>query len=129
MSKLTINVRSHMIKDQQIQIVDVGGFLDAHTVPQLENTLNDFFKIEQYWIILNMVNLQYISSAGLGLLVVVKDEIENKKGTFFIVNLSTGVYKVFDISGCTKIFKILQKENDALNEIEKVKFKERNNKK
>ena len=128
MSKLAINVRSHTIKDQEIQIVNVGGFLDAHTVPQLENILNAFFKIKQYRIILNMMNLQYISSAGLGLLVVAKDEIEKEKGAFFIVNLSTGVYKVFDISGCTKIFKILQKENDALNEIEKAKFKERNNK-
>jgi anti-sigma B factor antagonist len=117
-----------MIKDQEVQIVNVGGFLDAHTVPQLENVLNDFFKIEQYRIILNMVDLQYISSAGLGLLVVAKDEIEKKKGCFFIVNLSTGVYKVFDISGCTKIFQILQKENDALNKIEKIKFEEEDNK-
>ena len=128
MNKLTINVRSHMVKDQEIQIVDIGGFLDAHTVPQLENTLNAFFKVERYRIILNMVDLQYISSAGLGLLVVAKDEIEKKKGIFFIVNLSAGVYKVFDISGCTKIFQIFQKENDALNKIEKFKFEEKNNK-
>ncbi len=128
MSKLTINVRSHMVKDQEVQVVNVGGFLDAHTVPQLENTLNAFFKIEQYRIILNMVDLQYISSAGLGLLVVAKDEIEKKKGCFFIVNLSTGVYKVFDISGCTKIFQIFEKESDALNKIEKFKFEEEDDK-
>ncbi|MCK5533489.1 anti-sigma factor antagonist [bacterium] len=121
MSKLKINVRSHKIDNCEVQIVDVGGFLDAHTVPQLESTLNAFFKIEQYQIILNMVDLQYISSAGLGLLVVAKDEIENNKGSFFIVNLSPGVHKVFDISGCTKIFQILQQEYDALNEFEKNK--------
>lgn len=120
MSKLKVNVRSYKVNNTEIQIVDLGGFLDAHTVPQLENTLNSLFKIGQYKIILNMLELQYISSAGLGLLVGVIDEIKNNKGNIFVVNLAPNVYRVFDILGFTKIFQIFCGETEALEKFKEV---------
>ncbi len=120
MNKLKMNIRLHKLNEIEIQIIDLGGFLDAHTVPQLENTLNSLFEAGQYQLILNMLELQYISSAGLGLLLGVVDEMKNNEGNLFIVNLSSNVYKVFDILGFTKVFQIFSEEIEAIN-----KFKEK----
>lgn len=91
----------------------LSGFLDAHTVPVFEDAIQGLLKENIYNIIVNMQNLDYISSAGLGVFMGFIEEIREQGGDIKLSNLSSKVYKVFDLLGFPALFEIFDDENSA----------------
>ena len=94
-------------------VVYLHGFLDAHTAPRFEETLQDLIKEDRIKIIVNMTELDYISSAGLGVFMGFIEEIREKGGDIKLSNLSNKVYKVFDLLGFPALYDICEDESQA----------------
>lgn len=95
-------------------VIYPNGFINAHTVNQFEDILQNLVKEKQYRLILNGQDLQYISSAGLGALMGVIEEIRNNDGDIHLCNLSESVFNVFDILGFTELYEIFEEEAPAI---------------
>jgi anti-anti-sigma factor len=63
-----------------VTILRLRGFLDAHTAPQFEHAIQELITEKRYNIIISMAELNYISSAGLGVFMGFIEEIREKKG-------------------------------------------------
>lgn len=94
-------------------VVYLHGFLDAHTAPRFEEALVKLIHENRYKIIVNMRSLDYISSAGLGVFMGFIEEIRDKGGDIKLSNLSTKVYKVFDLLGFPALYDICEEEGQA----------------
>jgi anti-sigma B factor antagonist len=99
-----------------VTVVDVEGVLDINTVSDFENLLQELFKKRQFKIVLNMKQLTYISSAGFGVLMSIIKDVRKNKGDIKIVNVSSDIYKVFDLLELPGLFHILKTEQDAVGE-------------
>lgn len=97
-----------------ISVLYPAGFLDAHTVPQFESALNELVENRRYKIVVNFKDLDYISSAGLGVFMGFIEEVRNNGGDIKLCNLSERVYKVFDLLGFPALFEIYNQESEAL---------------
>jgi anti-sigma B factor antagonist len=62
----------------------------------------------------NFEKLQYISSAGLRILLAAAKQLKAADGELRICDLNEVVKEVFDISGFSTIFKIFENETEAL---------------
>ncbi|NOX89970.1 MAG: STAS domain-containing protein [Calditrichaeota bacterium] len=102
----------HVAKDD-VSILYLSGFLDAHTVPQFENALEEVIKKKRYKIVVNFKDLDYISSAGLGVFMGFIEEVRANGGDIKLSNLSKRVYKVFDLLGFPALFEIYDDEQEA----------------
>jgi len=60
-----------------------------------------------------MADLNYISSAGLGVFMGFIEEIREKKGDIKLSNMSDKVFKVFDLLGFPALYQIFKDESDA----------------
>ena len=98
---------------KEISILRLKGFLDAHTAPQFEQAIQDLIEESRYKIIISMSNLNYISSAGLGVFMGFIEEIRNKKGDIKLCSMSDKVYKVFDLLGFPALYQIFKEEDEA----------------
>lgn len=98
----------------QVDILYLKGFLDAHTAPQLENKLESLVNSGLCQIVVNFKELDYISSAGLGVFMVFIEEIRSKDGDIKLVRMQPKVYTVFDLLGFPMLFEILESEDDAV---------------
>lgn len=87
-----------------VAVVSVKGFIDAHTAPDFEKVLVDLTEKGYFKIVIDFGDLQYISSAGLGVLMGQIEYIRENKGDIKLVNLSKKVYKVFDLLGFTTLY-------------------------
>jgi len=96
-----------------VTALHLSGFLDAHTVPLFEDAIQGLIKDNIYNIIVNMQNLDYISSAGLGVFMGFIEEIRDQGGDIKLSNLSSKVYKVFDLLGFPALFEIFDNEDGA----------------
>jgi anti-anti-sigma factor len=66
-------------------------------------------------IILELSELSYIGSAGLGAFVTLKHAIEARKGRIVVVGLNPLVYDLFETAGFTKFFTVLPTLQEAVN--------------
>ena len=91
------------LKDKELKI-DLVGRLDTTTAPELEELLKtELEKVES--LIFDLRELEYISSAGLRVLLSAQKAMVDK-GSMKVLNVSDVVMEVFDITGFTDILTI-----------------------
>lgn len=84
--------------------INLVGRLDTTTAPELENELKTSLENIKS-LVLDLVDLDYISSAGLRVLLSAQ-KIMNAKGTMVIKNAKSEIMEVFEITGFTDILTI-----------------------
>ncbi len=97
-----------------VQVVDVNGFVDAHTYSQLAEVLNNLIAEGNYNLILDLKDLEYISSAGFTVLLATARKVREKGGDLRLVNLPLRIRKIADVLGCSSIIKIFEDQKEAL---------------
>lgn len=97
-----------------VQVLDLNGELDAHTASELEAAIQKCRSEEQHAIVVNGENLQYISSAGLGVFMAYIEDIREAGGDIKIAALQPKVYNVFDLLGFPMLFDIVPSEDEAV---------------
>ncbi|MBF0120274.1 MAG: STAS domain-containing protein [Desulfobacterales bacterium] len=102
-------------KDKKAVIFTVKGRVDAITSPELEKKLVAEIGGDEKNFIINMRGLDYISSAGLRVILFIAKKIKSKQGDILLVGLQGSVKEVFEISGFLSIFKVFDTEEAALN--------------
>ncbi len=114
---------STTIKDKgNVSIIYLNGYLDAHTAPQLETNFSELIDRDKYNIVVNFTDLNYISSAGLGVFMAYIEKIRENEGDIKLSSMSDKVYNIFDLLGFPLLYEIFKSEDEAIS-----KFKETGN--
>ncbi|MFZ1083170.1 MAG: STAS domain-containing protein [Candidatus Kryptoniota bacterium] len=95
-------------------VMELQGFLDAHTAPDLEKTFSELIGKGKYNIVVNFNLLNYISSAGLGVFMAYIDEVRSNHGDIKLANMQQKVYNVFDLLGFPYLYEIYKDQDEAL---------------
>jgi anti-anti-sigma factor len=85
--------------------IALEGRLDTTTAPQLQTELIPAFDTVKY-IELDFKNLDYVSSAGLRVLLVGQKTAKAKNGKMVIINASSEIKEVFEMTGFSGILNI-----------------------
>jgi len=100
-------------KQGKALILSVSGRLDAVTSPLFEDRLVRLIEGEEGNIILDLGQLDYLSSAGLRAILSVAKKIPRSE-QMIVCNLSGMIREVFSISGFDGIFPIADSIEEAL---------------
>ena len=113
MSEINLSIQPLQNKDEIFQLI-LEGTLDTHTVPEFQDTLNQYIEEGKTKIILNCEQLRFISSAGLGSLVGALEKIEeiDDEGFILIFGLSEEISDVFEMMGFSELFDIYDSFED-----------------
>lgn len=84
----------------------VDGRLDTMTSPELEKGLAPYFAEQGIELTLDCKDMEYISSAGLRIVLMAHKSIAAKGGRFILSNLNKEVRSVFDMTGFSRILTI-----------------------
>jgi anti-sigma B factor antagonist len=101
-------------KSNDIQIITLGGRMDAYSSNDVERQLNSLIEANQVKIILNLTGLEYISSSGLRVLLAALKKSRKASGDIRLAGMRPYVKEVFDIAGFTQLFKIFDQEEAAI---------------
>ena len=80
-----------------ISIIKVGGYIDTTTSSELERALDGLLKSGIYRIIIDLQNVDYISSAGWGIFISEIKGIREREGDLKLANMIPDVYEVFEL--------------------------------
>lgn len=91
--------------DNQV-MVTLEGRLDTVTSSEFEKNLTPYFSMQGIELTLDCASMEYISSAGLRVVLMTHKNITAKGGRFIIRNLNNEVRSVFDMTGFSRILTI-----------------------
>ena len=104
-------------KKDDILILRLKGRLDAISSPQAEKQVmtsideGTFIKV-----LMNFEEIDYLSSAGMRLLLTTTKKMKTKNGKFVIVSISDGVMEVIKMAGFDHILNVRKTEKEGLAE-------------
>jgi len=101
-------------ENKDIAIITARGFIDTTTAPELEKKLEEQLALNKYRIIVNLENIDYVSSAGWGVFVSEIREIRENNGDLVLVNMSPDVYDVYELMEFSSILKAFDNLEDAV---------------
>lgn len=94
-------------------IVSLEGRVDTTNANEFENSMLQVLANGYTKIVLDCSGLDYISSSGLRVFLIVQKKINAAKGQFRLCGLQPGIVEIFDISGFTSIFSIFPNKEVA----------------
>ena len=97
-----------------VSVMDFTGNLDTNTSPAAESVVNQLLEGGSEKIIFNFMDLNYISSSGLRILLSTAKKMKTSGGKMMVCNLNDTVQEVFDISGFAAILDLASNEEEAL---------------
>ena len=97
---MTIEIK----KNAEATIIEIVGRLDTITAPELEKTINEDIGDAKN-IILDVKGMEYISSAGLRVLLGAQKKMQ-KIGSMRVTNVCEEVMEVFEMTGFADILTI-----------------------
>ncbi len=90
-------------KEDKKLTIKLDGKLDTNTSPELDSKMNELEGMEE--VIIDMKELDYISSAGLRVLLSMQ-KVMNKQGKMTIINVCDNVMDIFEVTGFSDILDI-----------------------
>jgi anti-sigma B factor antagonist len=102
----------------QISVIKVGGFIDTTTSSEVERALNSLLKQNRYNIIIDLGNVDYISSAGWGIFISEIKSIREQSGDLKLVRMIPDVYEIFELLEFHHILDVYDSVEEAVDKFE-----------
>jgi anti-anti-sigma factor len=113
----SINFSREQIGD--IEICRISGKLDANTASEVEKNLQDAINSGNKKLVLDLQGLDYLSSAGIRVLLQAYKRMESSKGEMVLTSLNEKVLEIFAIAGLDHFFVLTDNEEEAINKMNK----------
>jgi stage II sporulation protein AA (anti-sigma F factor antagonist) len=100
---------------KDVLCIRLSGELDHHTAEELREKSSKLIESENIkHIILNLEELGFMDSSGLGVILGRYKQIKQKHGEMVVCAISPAVNRLFEMSGLFKIIRLEPSEENAL---------------
>ncbi len=105
--------------NNNIAVIKVGGYIDTTTSAELEHALDSLLKAGMNRIIIDLGNVDYISSAGWGIFISEIKGIRERGGDLKLVRMIPDVYEVFELLEFHYILKAFDTLEEAVRDFDR----------
>jgi anti-anti-sigma factor len=98
----------------EVQVIAIGGHVDAHTAPRLEEAIGACLDGGISRVVLDLFALSYISSAGLGVLTGTLGTFRERGGDLKLARTPEKVFRVLDLLGFTQLLELFDTPEEAI---------------
>lgn len=98
---MTINIKN----EGNAIVIVLGGRLDTTTAPELEQKFNSIFDSTKE-IVFDFKELEYISSAGLRVMLLAQKQANKENTKMKIINVCDEINEIFEMTGFSDILTI-----------------------
>lgn len=103
---MSIKINSMLDKSNDFWNVYLKGEIDISTADELKRSLHKLVDEKNIDIRLNLEDLDYIDSTGLGVIIGILKRLRIENKEVYIEKPKNNVRKIFNITGLDKIFKL-----------------------
>jgi anti-sigma B factor antagonist len=105
------------IKGNSLVLRISGDLIGEDNGTQLISVVNDAVSHRVSTCIIDISDLRYINSSGIGVLITILTKFRNKGGEVYLMNPSESVSKLLVITKLNAIFQIIKSESEVLKKV------------
>ncbi|MBR0518367.1 STAS domain-containing protein [bacterium] len=109
-----MDIKVDVKEGEGCNILNVCGDVDVYTSPKVKESINALIEKEIYNIVVNLEDVRYVDSTGLGVLIGALKKVKEHNGNIVLVCTNPQIKKIFQITGLVKIFSIFANSEDAI---------------
>ena len=100
---------------KRCELIKVSGRVDSFTAPKLGDTLNEITQTGKYKLVLDMSEVEYVSSAGLRVMIDVQKICKQfNKGEVVLVSVPKRIFETLELAGFVPLFKFYDDVTEAV---------------
>ena len=107
-----VNIKEDVKGD--VFILRMSGRLDAISSPLTESKVFEYINNGQYKLLFDFGGIDYLSSAGMRMLLSVTKKLKSMSGKLVLFALAPNVFDILKMSGFDHVLEIVQTEEDGL---------------
>jgi anti-anti-sigma factor len=107
---MEVNIRDH----GEHKILGISGEVDLYNVGELKKTLFAVTEGTVQSVVVDMKNVNYMDSSGIGALVAGQKKMRAHGGRFALMNIHEDVLNILKLATLDKFFKIYESEEELL---------------
>lgn len=100
-----------------VLVVSVSGQINSANAAEVESGLLAYVKQGERLCVLDFGGLDYISSAGLRVVLMLAKSLKQQSGQLILCALQPQVHEVFDISGFLSILTVVDQRQAAISQL------------
>jgi anti-anti-sigma factor len=104
-------------EENGIVSIEIKGRLDADSSPEAEKVVKEALKDQTTRVLFNLSSLEYLSSAGLRVLLGAAKEMRRKDGKIVLCALNEFVKEIFEVSGFQSLIPIADTVESGIKEL------------
>ncbi len=108
---------AHKLNNDRLFLEFSGDLIGENNGPEIIEIVNDALSSEAKFCLINISDVRYINSSGIGVLITILTKFRNKGGELYLINPSDHVKKLLIITKLQAIFNIVKSEKEALETI------------
>lgn len=98
-------------------VVRLGGRLDVSKSEELEKILRQMLKQEPRPLVVNLEDVSYLSSSGIGVLLGIFRQLKGLELQMVLCQVSPAVEKLLEVVELSQVFQIFDREGEAIHAI------------
>ena len=111
---MSVGIKIELEEIDQKIVLRIDGRIDAASSSVLERKINKLIDEHRNHLLLDFSQVDYLSSAGMRVLLASLKRIKAKKGIFGIFSVAEDVSEIIRLAGFDKILLIFPNEKEAL---------------
>ncbi|MFO8007548.1 MAG: STAS domain-containing protein [Candidatus Brocadiia bacterium] len=109
---------SQIRPQNDVTVVELEGRLDASTAPDIKAELHELIEQGRARLVVNLEALEFIDSAGLGVLVSSLRRAAGEGGDLRVAEVPPFCRSIFELTRLTRVFSVTESESEAIAAIE-----------
>ncbi len=105
------------VEKEGVVCLKIDGRLDGKTASEAESTVKGVLKEGRQQLLFDLSQMEYISSAGLRVILMAVKELRSKKGKVVLCGLTPYVKEIFDVSNFSSIIPITDSVETGLQQM------------
>ncbi len=101
-------------ESKSIPIIEISGEVDLYNTKDLKDLFDQMIKKGNYKIVLNLKNVPFMDSSGIGTIVTSMYKLRKYDGNLKVCNLYGSVAKVFNLTKINTNIEVFPEEEDAV---------------
>lgn len=102
------------VEDRGVVVIVPAGRVDSTTSDELERRLRAVLDRKAPRVVVDLAHVEYISSAGLRVLLALAKRMREQKGALALASLGDSVRQVFELAGFLPLFTVAATRADAV---------------
>jgi anti-sigma B factor antagonist len=97
--------KGNQLETEKAYVIYISGELDLSAAPQFRSMLEQVVNKNEKALILNLKDLTYIDSTGIGIIISVLKIRDEAKAAFSVHEIPTSIKRLFDLTGISEFLK------------------------